>query len=157
MGMPYLDVQFGPAEDEGIEWSFFLADKLTVWGETSRQAMLRHGIPEEKIVTIGSSRHDCLVNVPEAGVKEMRAKMGVPEKSVMVLLASSYQLKTYNDYSNSELLRSMKRAVFGTADNSLGICLVVKSQPSENVRETSSFAGKNKKLFLFHKNQTFES
>jgi len=148
MGMPYLDVQFGPAGDEGIEWSFFLADKLAAWGETSRQAMLKHGIPEEKIVTIGSSRHDCLVNVSDAEVKSMRAKLGVANDSAMVLLASAYQLKTYNDYSNPELQRSMKRAVFVPADNSLGICLVVKPQPSENMRETRSLVETNKNIIF---------
>ncbi len=146
MGIPCLEVQFGATGVEGIEWQFLTADKVAVWGENSKEAMLKHGITEGKIIITGSPRHDCLVNVPDAAVKEMRAKLGVPEKSVMVLLASAYQLKTYNDYSNPEILRSMKRAVFEAANNTPGIFLVVKPHPLENMRETSSFAGKNKKI-----------
>jgi len=148
MGIPCMEVQFGATGVEGIEWQFFTADKVAVWGEDSKKAMLKHGIPAEKIIITGSPRHDCLVNVPAAAAKEMRAKLGVPEKSVMVLLASAYQLKTYSDYSNPGILRSMKRAVFEAANNTPGIFLVVKPHPLENVRETSSFAGKNKKIIF---------
>src|SRR4030042_4349546 len=150
MDIPCMEVQFGPTGVEGIEieWQFLAADKVAVWGKTSKEAMLKHGIPEEKIIITGSPRHDCLVNVPDAAAKEMRAKLGVPEKSVMVLLASAYQLKTYSDYSNPGILRSMKRAVFEAANNTPGIFLVVKPHPLENVRETSSFAGKNKKIIF---------
>ena len=148
IGIPCLDVQFGLAGDEGIEWRFFLADKLAVWGETAKEVMLNHGIPAEKIIITGSPRHDCLVNVPDAEVKEMRAKLGIPEKSAMILLASAYQLKSYDEYSNPELLRSMKRSVFEAADKTQGICLVVKPHPSEDVRETRALAGINKNIIF---------
>ena len=149
MGIPCMEVQFGPIGGEGIEieWQFLTADKVAVWGKTSKEAMLKHGIPEEKIIITGSPRHDCLVNVPEAAAKEMRAKLGVPEKSAMVLLASAYQLKTYNEYSNPEILRSMKRAVFEAA-NTPGIFLVVKPHPLESVRETRALSGKNKNIIF---------
>ena len=48
MGIPCMEVQFGLTGAEGIEWQFLTADKVAVWGETSKQAMLKHGIPEEK-------------------------------------------------------------------------------------------------------------
>lgn len=148
MGIPCMEVQFGATGVEGIEWQFLTADKVAVWGEDSKETMIKHGIPEEKIIITGSPRHDCLVNAPDAAVKEMRAKLGVPEKGVMVLLASTYQLKTYNDYSNPEILRSMKRAVFEAAANTPGIFLVVKPHPVENVRETRALAEKNKNIIF---------
>lgn len=148
MGIPCLDIQFGLAGDGGIEWRFFLADKLAVWGETSKHTMLKHGIPEEKIIITGSPRHDILVHVADEEVKTMREKLGVPEKSVMILLASSYQLEAYDEYSNPELLRSLKRSVFEAADKTEGICLVVKPHPSEDVRETRALAGKNKNIIF---------
>jgi len=148
LGIPCLDVQFGLAGEEGIEWRFFGADKLAVWGETSKQAMLKHGIPEGNIIITGSPRHDCLVNVPDAEVKSMREKLGVPNESAMILLASAYQLTSYDEYSNPELLRSLKRSVFEAADKTQGICLVVKPHPSENVRETRALAGRNKNIIF---------
>jgi hypothetical protein len=148
MGIPCIEVQFGPTGAEGIEWQFLIADKVAVWGETSKEAMLKHGIPAEKIIITGSPRHDCLVNVPDAEVKERRAELGIPEKSAMILLASAYQLNAYDEYSNPELLCSMKRSVFEAANRTQGMCLVVKPHPSEDVRETRALAGKNKNIIF---------
>jgi len=148
MGIPCLDVQFGLVGADGIEWRFSSADKVAVWGETSKEAMLKHGIPKEKIIITGSPRHDCLVSMPDAEVKAMQAKLGVPENSAMILLASAYQLNAYDEYSNPELLRSMKRSIFDAADRTQGICLVVKPHPVEDVRETRALAAKNKNIIF---------
>lgn len=157
MGIPCLEVQFGLAGAEGIEWQFFSSDKVAVWGENAKEAMLKHGIPAEKIIITGSPRHDCLTNVSDAEVKSMRAKLGVPNTSAMVLLASSYQLHAYDAFSNPELLRSMKRSVFEAADKTEGICLVVKPHPSENVQKTKSLSGSNKNtIFVSQKSDIRE-
>ena len=148
MGIPCLNIQFGMAGADGIEWRFFSADKLAVWGETSKEVMLIHGIPEEKIIITGSPRHDCLVNVTDAEMKSMRSRLGVPNESVMLLLASAYQLNAYDEYSDPELLRSMKRSVFEAADKTPGIFLVVKPHPLEDVNETQALAGKNKNILF---------
>lgn len=147
-GIPCLEVQFGLVGPDGIEWRFSVADKLAVWGETSKEAMMKHSVSEQKIVITGSPRHDCLTNTPDAEAKALKTKLGVPEKSAMILLASAYQLNAYNEYSNPELLRSMKRSVFEVADKTNGICLVVKPHPVENVNETKSLAGENKNIIF---------
>ena len=152
MGIPCMEVQFGFAGAEGIEWQFISADLVTALGDTSKKAMRKHGIPAEKIIITGSPRHDCLVNVSDAEVKLMREKLGVPNASVMVLLASAYQLHTYDAFSNPELLSSMKRSVFEAADQTQGICLVVKPHPLEDVRETRVLARNYKNIiFVSHK------
>jgi hypothetical protein len=148
MGIPCMEVQFGLAGDEGIEWQFFSADTVAALGQTSKEAMLKHGIPAEKIIITGSPRHDCLINVHDAEVKSIRAKLGVPETSAMVLLASAYQLDAYDEYSSPELLRSMKRSVFEAADKTPGIFLVVKPHPLEDVYETQALAGKYKNILF---------
>jgi CDP-Glycerol:Poly(glycerophosphate) glycerophosphotransferase len=146
MGIPCLEVQFGLTGAEGIEWQFFSADKVAAWGENSKEVMRKHGIADEKIVITGSPRHDCLVNVSDAEVESMRANLRVPKGSAIVVLASAYQLPSYDAYSNPELLILMKRALFEAAGNSQGICLVVKPHPVENVRQTRSLAGKYKNI-----------
>lgn len=148
MGIPCMEVQFGLAGDDGVEWQFFVADNVAVLGDTSKEAIIKHGIPIEKIIITGSPRHDCLVNVPDAEVKSLRVTLGVPNASAMVLLASAYQLHAYDVYSNPELLHSMKRSVFEAADKTQGICLVVKPHPCEDVRETRALAGKYKNIIF---------
>jgi hypothetical protein len=149
MGIPCIEVQFGLAGDEGIEWRFFSADNVAALGETSKEALLKHGIPTDKIIITGSPRHDSLVNnVPDTEMKSKRANLGVPEKCAMVLLASAYQLTAYDEYSSPELLCSMKRSVFEAADNTPGIFLVVKPHPLEDVNETRALAGKSKNIIF---------
>jgi hypothetical protein len=146
MDIPCMEIQFGLAGAEGIEWRFFSADIVAALGDTSKKAMLKHGILAEKIIITGSPRHDCLINVSDAEVKSMRVKLGVPNASVMVLLASAYQLHNYDGYTNPELLSSMKLAVFEAADKTQGICLVVKPHPLEDVRETLALAERYKNI-----------
>lgn len=148
LGVPCLEVQFGLTGPEGIEWQFFAADAVAVWGEDAKATMISHGIPENKIVITGSPRNDCLTKVSEAEIKSARQILGIPEGNTIVLLASAYQLKSYDSYSNPDLLRAMKKAVFEAADNSNNISLIVKPHPSEDEDETKSFAKSKKNIFF---------
>ena len=148
MGIPSMGVQFGGIGDEGVEWQFLTTDYVAAWGETSKKDMLRHKVPVERIVITGSPRYDCLVTVTEAEVKAKRAMIGVPEKNTMILLASTYHLKTHDKYSNSEVLRSMKRAIFEAADRFPQICLVVKPHPLEDIRETRVLVEKSQNVIF---------
>lgn len=148
MGIPSLDVQFGLVAEEGIEWRFFQADRLSVWGPTSKELMLKHGVPDSSIMVTGSPRHDLLVTLADNDKQKMRQTLGIPEERTIILLASAYQLKAYNDYSDPEILKSMKRAVFEAADKVDGIALIVKPHPSEDLKETRSLAGAKKNIFF---------
>jgi hypothetical protein len=143
MRIPCMDVQFGLTGDEGIEWRFLAADCVAVWGDTSKKAMLKQKVPEEKIIITGSPRHDGLVNLTQSEVISKRASLGVPENSVMVVLASTYYLKTHDKYSDPNILRAMQRAVFEAADKTPQIFLIVKPHPVENVRKTQALLGKS--------------
>jgi hypothetical protein len=148
LGIPTLEIQFGMCGEDSIEWQFSEADQLAVWGEMARDVLLAHGVPTEKITITGSPRHDGLVKVSDAEVARTRARLGVPEKSAMVLLASAYQLKAYDKFSDPELLRLMKRAVFQAVDQVAGVCLVVKPHPLEDVRETKQLARKRRNILF---------
>jgi hypothetical protein len=148
MSIPCLDVQFGLTGDEGIEWRFLAADRVAVWGDTSKEAMLKQKVPEERIIITGSPRHDGLVDYSTSEVMSKRASLGVPEKSAMIVLASTYHLKTHDKYSDPNILRAMQQAVFQAADETPQTFLVVKPHPVENVRETRSLLGKSKNVIF---------
>lgn len=141
LNIPSLEIQFGPNGAEGIEWQFCLADRVATWGEVTRQALLKHGLLESKISITGSPRHDSLVNVDPNEVVKTRSRLGVPFGHILVLCASTYQQKEYNALSNPDLLTAMKKAVFKSAGEVQGICLVVKPHPLEDVEETRQLIG----------------
>lgn len=142
LNIPCMDIQFGLTGDEGVEWRFLAADCVAVWGESSKEAMLKQKVSEDRIIITGSPRHDFLVNLSKSEVKSKRAILGVPEKSAMVVLASVYSTKTHDKYSDPKILRAMKQAVFEATDKIPGIFLIVKPHPVENARETQALLGK---------------
>ena len=143
MSIPCMDVQFGLAGDEAIEWRFLAADCVAVWGDASKEAMLKQKVSQERIIITGSPRHDCLVNLSKTEVKSKRAIFGVPEKSALVVMASTYTLKTHDKYSDPKIWQAMAHAVFEAADKTPQIFLIVKPHPHENIRETRALLGKS--------------
>ncbi len=143
-----LEIQFGPNGAEGVEWQFLLADHVAAWGETTRQALLEHGVQAQQISITGSPRHDSLVNVDANEVAKTRARLGIPAGHTMVLCASTYQQKEYNSLSAPDLLVSMKKAVFKSAGEVEGVCLVVKPHPLENMQETKQLIGIGRNIVL---------
>ncbi len=146
MSIPSLDVQFGLAGDEAIEWRFLAADCVAVWGDASKEAMLKQKVSQERIIITGSPRHDCLVNLSKTEVKSKRAILGVPEKSALVVMASTYTLKTHDKYSDPIIWQAMAHAVFEAADKTPQIFLIVKPHPHENVCETRALFGKSQNI-----------
>jgi hypothetical protein len=148
LGIPCLGLQFGLIGPASIEWRFFPADLVAVWGEDSKETLISHGVPSNQIAITGSPRNDSLFNFSASEAVVIKKKLGIPERSPVVLLASTFQLKSYDKYSAPELLRAMKKAIFDSADQYSTIYLVVKPHPSEDENETKSFASTNSKIIF---------
>jgi len=136
LGIPTVEVQFGACGPEAVEWRFFEADIAAVWGEQSRDVVLSHGVPPEKVLVTGSPRHDALFGVTGREISEFRERFGVPLANHTVLFASAHSTDAYDNLSEFALLRSMKKAVFTAAAATPGVSLIVKPHPLENVNET---------------------
>lgn len=140
MGIPCLEVQFGLAGDESVEWRFFSAHRVAVWGEASKVALLKQSVPEEKILLTGSPRHDVLVRPPRSLVEASRRSLGLTDGRPVILLASTYTDNTHTEYARPEVLQGMKRAIFDMAAKTQEVILVVKPHPHENVEATRKLA-----------------
>jgi hypothetical protein len=131
MGIPSLDIQFGLTGPSGVEWRFFIADKVAVWGESSKKELINHGINKEKIIITGSPRHDCIL-FPNKKSKEMlNKKYQIKREGPVVLFASTYTDKTHFMFSNPNVLNDMKKAIFDAAKKYSNITLLVKPHPVE--------------------------
>ncbi len=148
MHVPSMDVQFGLTGDEGVEWRFFSADFVAVWGESSKAALLKQKVPEGKILITGSPRHDSLVRPSQSTIVSTRTRLGLVDGRPVILLASTYTDGTHTEYSRPEILRAMKRAIFNAAEKNPEIILVVKPHPHEDVNETRALAGDAKNIIF---------
>ena len=148
LGIPCLALQFGMIGPASIEWRFFPADLVAVWGEDSKETLISHGISSSQIAITGSPRNDALFNFPTFEIAALKKKLGIAEGCPVVLLASTFQLRSYDKYSDPEILREMKRAIFDSADQFSNVYLVVKPHPSEDEKETKSFASTNPNIIF---------
>lgn len=141
MNIPCMDVQFGLAGDESIEWRFFAADCVAVWGEASKEMLRKQGVPESRILLTGSPRHDALVHPAESKLRELRGALNLVAGRKVILLASTYTDSTHTEYTSPEVLRAMKRAIFEAAEKNPEIMLLVKPHPHEDAEQTRALAG----------------
>jgi hypothetical protein len=143
INIPYLEIQFGLAGDEAVEWKFSLANLIAVWGESSRQTIAKQLGSDEKLVITGSPRHDFLKNCNLTNT--FRNLTG---NKKIILLASTYHFKETNHVDIS-ILKSMQLAISEAARINSNIFLIIKPHPHENVDETKDlFKSNSNSLFL---------
>lgn len=135
MGIPSIDIQFGLAGDEAVEWRFLLADYVAVWGDSSKNAILNQKVNRDRILLTGSPRHDILINANKLNIQVERRRMGIPEANSVILLASTYHFNSTN-HADVKVLFLMHKAISNAAATIPGITLIVKPHPHEDVRET---------------------
>jgi hypothetical protein len=148
MSIPSMEVQFGLTGDEGVEWRFLASDCVAVWGESSKAALVKQGVPEEKIIITGSPRHDILVRPSVSKLATTRAELGINGERPLILLASTYTDWTHTHYASPEILRAMKRAIFKAVEQNPDAILVVKPHPVEIVKETYALVGRTNNIIF---------
>lgn len=148
MCIPSMEVQFGLTGDEGVEWRFLAADYVAVWGETSKNALLKQKVSEKKILITGSPRHDLLVEPSQSAISKIREGLRLTDKRPVILLASTYTDLTHVKFTCPKVLRAMKQAIFIAANRNPGIILLVKPHPAENTKETQRLAGDSNNIIF---------
>tara|TARA_B100000902_G_scaffold399493_1_gene470614 strand:- start:5960 stop:7237 length:1278 start_codon:yes stop_codon:yes gene_type:complete len=154
LNIPCLALQHGLTNSAGIEWRFFPADRVAVWGKHFKETLISHGIASDKIVVTGAPRSDSLFNSSDFEAKSIKKELGIPENARIILLASTFILGSYNKFNNdAELLEAMKRAVFDSVDSFENVYLIVKPHPEENQNEIKSFASNNPNIIFVDQKQ----
>jgi hypothetical protein len=147
--IPSLEIQFGLYDPTSVEWQFFVADQLAVWGETSLGVMLDHGIPPKSIKITGSPRHDLMAM--SSGTSSMYKLQKsdttvIPRRPFTVLFASTYSSGTF-DSIKPDALKSTKKAVFNLCTQA-NLNLIVKPHPLEDPRELIKLATKMQRVTI---------
>jgi CDP-glycerol glycerophosphotransferase (TagB/SpsB family) len=139
--IPSLEVQFGLYGPESVEWQFFIANQLAVWGETSLGIMLDHGVPPKSIKITGSPRHDFMAvfsGTSSTYKLQTSNTTVIPQRTLTILFASTYSLGLH-DTINPDALKSTKKAVFNLCSQA-NLNLIVKPHPLEDPLELEKLA-----------------
>lgn len=135
LNIPSLSVQFGLVGNEAVEWRFLSTNLVSVWGESSRKAILNQKITNERIVITGSPRYDYIYN-KEKESNLNKTNLGIQNQKSIVLLASSYGDKSLKNLSLPNTLDIMKSDIFNTINQFPDCVLLIKPHPSENIEQT---------------------
>ncbi|HBW21919.1 MAG: hypothetical protein A2X28_02025 [Elusimicrobia bacterium GWA2_56_46] len=132
-GIPLLDVQFGAYADEAVEWRFFLADRVAVWGKESMRVLATHGVPYGQMSITGSPKHDGLFRYSTDDIQRTRVRLGVRKDQTMVVFASTH---FGNEKEEQDIYNSLEKSIFKAASQTPGMYLVVKPHPLLSMNKT---------------------
>mgnify|MGYP000191348881 CR=1 FL=1 len=152
LGIKSLDIQFGLAGKEAVEWRFLYANYVAAWGQVSKEAILSQGISQNRVIVTGSPRHDYKFTMPNQEATNQRRSLGIPDDAKLFVLASTYRLKTHDKYSDPKILNGMKNAVFDAFRDTPNAFLIVKPHPVENEAETKALIRDSENIILVSRN-----
>lgn len=142
LGIPVVQIQSGAVGPEATEWRFFLDDLVMAQGHQSKKFFVYHGVPDDKIYITGSPKYDRITTASKAEISQVKARFDIEEKTLIILLASSYSLEIFenNLSKTTELLMEMKKAIFSCATKYPELTIIVKPHPIEDVQKTKLLA-----------------
>ena len=142
--IPTLEIQFGLTQDEGIEWRFCNSDYIAAWGESSRQALLKHGVNSNSIKITGSPRHDKLSGSPP--------KINISTANyITVLIASTYNLTSYREFYRPAALFEMLQSAIDNVSAYANLKLIIKPHPREDDNKIKNFVGRKDNIIFVSK------
>ena len=147
LNIPSLDIQYALMGNEGL-WTFFNSDIVAAWGPSSKNIMMREGVPEDKIVLTGSPRFDYKTFSSNSRLNSLKEKYGDHGEKVIILLASTYHPKSHKNYPHTKALNLMKLAISEAIHLNSNLILIVKPHPHEDVEQTKKFF-RNSKNIIF--------
>jgi hypothetical protein len=134
LGIPSLEVQFGMCGVGNVEWRFFVADRLAVWGEQARDFMLSQNVPPNRMSVTGSPRHDGVITRGHVSDRKTMASLGVQANQVTVLLAC-----TFSNLADRDKLAAVYKAIVRSAARCPNIVLIVKPHPGDPPKVARQF------------------
>ena len=151
--IPSVNVQFGLTGVEAVEWRNYPGDCVAVWGESSRKALLRHGVPSDKIIVTGSPRYEYLSASSLSVADSVRAKLKIGQGRPVVLFASTYFDPTHSSYVDPNALVAMKKSIFAAAKRYPEVLLIVKPHPVECMVDVRSLAGVAENIMVIERDR----
>ncbi len=153
MAIPTLQVQAGPIAQGCVEWRFLQDDMVAIQEISTREDLIFHGVPIEKIVVTGSPRYEGLVNATPIDIINMRKRFNIPSENKVIVLASTYCLDAFGPEVVSTLW-TMKCALFKAVEATSGVSLIVKPHPIENCSQAQVYCAKMKSIYFALSNES---
>ncbi len=137
--IPVLNVQFGNAGTEAIEWRFHICDTVALWGEHAKEVMASMGIAPSHLLVTGSPRHDSVVLGHSTARENICRSLAMPTETKWVVFADSFVENSHT--ADGVALLETREAVLNLS-LPVGYRLLVKPHPLEKKTIWSTFSKK---------------
>lgn len=146
--IPVVNVQFGNAGTEAIEWRFHIFDTVALWGEHAKDVMRSMGVSDSHLKVTGSPRHDSVVLGHSTARENIRRQLGLPTDTKCIVFADSYVENL--DTPDGVALMNTRNAVLSLSLK-MGYRLLVKPHPLENKTIWKALSKKYPKALIVDK------
>lgn len=131
-----LQIQYGLIDETSYEYRFPLFDKIAVFGENSKNELIKHGFSEKRIFETGSIKYnsDNYLNS-----LDLNSRFKIEKNKKIVLLASTYFIKGFE--SAKDIADKVMLDIFNIIKKYDELVLIIKPHPILNsesqIREIS--------------------
>jgi len=131
MNISTLNIQHS-AIDDVLKYKDVVSDYMAVWGEHSKELLVKHEVPKEKLIITGPPRLKLILNRQKRSTKDVFSKLGIPvEKRIALWTPTCFtQIDEFLGINGKKMLSLSK--VFSEREISAKYSLVVKIHPLDS-------------------------
>lgn len=122
-----IEMQYGLIENNSYEYRYLLADKISVFGDLSKNELIQHGVPNDKIVVTGSIKYNKSNYIYNNSLRE---RFKISKEKKIVLFGAPYFIKNFKN--QIEVAETIMRDLFKIINESSNLILIVKPHPILN-------------------------
>lgn len=131
--IPTIVVQFSVPGDVFAFYPF-ISDRLIIWGEYTKEWLIKNGIGIKKLSIAGSSRFDSYKKEEKINIEDIKNRLNLPLNKKIVLYSPQYmikELKYTGLYLNPGERSHLDYHLFKAISEFRGVHLVIKLHPSD--------------------------
>jgi hypothetical protein len=149
--IPVIQLQAGPIDEDCIEWRFCYDDLILANGCIGQLALEEHGILKDKILTLGSAKHDKVLEFKNYSSFKLRENFKIENKLKIVLLLSSYtELSSTSPKLSKQLIlfNNIFNSIIKGIINQKNLVLIIKPHPLESIDRLKAISNKKDRIYI---------
>jgi hypothetical protein len=151
LNIPVIQLQAGPINEDCVEWRFVYDNLVLAHGRRGQSALEEHGIPRDRILAVGSAKHEGVLAFGKQSSLVLRERFGIMQTTKIVVLLSSYTelLLTNPEFSKQiPIFEQMYDAIVCGISNRTSLALVIKPHPLEKIDKLNALAKMHERIYV---------
>ncbi len=153
LGIPVIQLQAGPIDEDAVEWRFFNDNLVLAHGRHGQAALEEHGVPKDRIFVVGSAKHEGVLAFKKQSSFEiqLRERFGIKRTGKIVVLLSTYTdtyLTSPGLYEQLSIFEQTYNAIVRGISNRTSLTLIIKPHPLERIDKVKALAKIHERIHI---------